>query len=119
MPIVNSVYKSQKLFASEFFCPSCLVIRAYEIKPMSREIILTSIPFMEADEPAHVVECKFCRKALDPEILTRSVQSLFRLAGTTKYKLDQGISPGFLKLQLMSDGLQESLAEKLISLAGH
>jgi hypothetical protein len=31
--------------------------------------------------------------------------------------LDTGISPGFLKLQLMSDGLNEGFAEKLISLA--
>ena len=119
MPIVNSVYKSQKYFASEFFCPSCLAIRAYDLKPRSGEIILTSIPFMEADEPAHVVECKFCKKAFDPEILTRSIQRLFQLAGTAKSQLDKGISPGFLKLQLMSDGLQESFAEKLISLAGH
>jgi hypothetical protein len=86
---------------------------------MSREIILTPIPFMDTDEPGHVVECQFCRKAFDPEILTRTVQSLFRLAGTAKHQLDTGTSPGFLKLQLMSDGLEESFAERLISLAQH
>ena len=119
MPIVNSVYKSKKLFASEFFCPNCLVIRPYELRPMSREIILTPIPFMDADEPRHVVECQFCGRAFDPEILTRTVQNIFRLAGAAKQQLDTGISPGFLKLQLMSDGLQESFADQLISLAQH
>jgi hypothetical protein len=119
MPIVNSIYKRKTLFASEFFCPNCLTIRPYELRPMSREIVLTAIPFLDADEPAHVVECQFCRKAFDPEILARTVQSLFRLAGAAKHQLDTGISPGFLKLQLMSDGLQESFADRLISLAQH
>ena len=119
MPIVNSIYKSRKLFASEFFCPNCLVTRPYDIKPMSGDIILYPIPFMEANEPGHVIECRSCGNAFNPEILMRNVQSLFRLAGTAKFQLDKGISPGFLKLQLMSDGLDESFAAKLVSLAQH
>lgn len=119
MPIVNSVYKGKKLFVSEFFCPHCFAIRPYDIKPMSKEITFSRIPFLEVSEPSHVIECQSCNHAFDPEILTRYVQSLFRLAGTAKYQLDQGISPGFLKLQLMSDGLQESYADSLIALAQH
>ena len=117
MPIVNSVYKSQKSYASEFFCLNCLVTRPYEIKPMSAEILLYPIPFMDSNEPSHVIECRFCRNAFAPEILSRSIQNLFRLAGTAKFQLDKGISPGFLKLQLMSDGLNERFVEKLIGLA--
>jgi hypothetical protein len=117
MPIINSVYKGKKLFRSEFFCPHCFVIRPYDIKPMSKEIVFCRIPFLEADEPSHVIECQICRNAFDPEILARHIQSLFKLAGAAKYQLDQGISPGFLKLQLMSDGLQESFADNLITIA--
>ena len=119
MPIINSVYKGKKLFVSEFFCPHCFGIRTYDIKPMSQEIIFYPIPFLEGKEPSHVIECQICKNAFDPEILTRHIQSLFRLAGTAKYQLDQGISPGFLKLQLMSDGLQESYADNLLTLAQH
>lgn len=117
MPIVNSVYKSKKLLASEFFCPHCLAVQPYELKPMSGEVRLFPVPFLEASQLFHVVECQACRNAFDPEILRRSVQSLCRLAGTAKTQLDKGISPGFLKLQLVSDGLNESFAETLIRLA--
>jgi hypothetical protein len=119
MPILNSIYKGKKSFTSEFFCPNCLATRPYEIKPMSEGIILYPIPFMDSNEIAHVVECQICKNAFDPEILTRNVQSLFRLAGTAKFQLDKGISPGFLKLQLMSDGLKESFANQIISLVLH
>lgn len=117
MPIINSVYKGKKLFVSEFFCPHCFGMRSYDIKPMSKAIIFCPIPFLEANEPSHVIECQTCNNAFDPEILTRYIQSLFRLAGAAKYQLDQGISPGFLKLQLISDGLQESYADNLIAIA--
>ena len=119
MPISNSVYTGKKLFASEFFCPNCFVIRPYDLKPMSQEIAFHPISFIETSEPSHVVECKVCRNAFDPEILQRNIQSLFKLAGAAKYKLDQGVSPGYLKLQLISDGLQESFADRLINLAQH
>lgn len=119
MPIVNSVYKSRKSFASEFFCPNCLVTRPYEIKPMSKELMLYPIPFIDANEPGHVIECQFCKNAFDPEILRRNIQSLFKLADAAKHRLDTGISPGYLKLLLMSDGLNESFADTLITLAQH
>jgi hypothetical protein len=119
MPIVNSVYKGKKLFTSEFFCPHCFVIRPYDLKPMSKEITFYPIPFLEANEPSHVVECQVCKNAFDPEVLKRSIQSLFRLAGAAKYQLNQGMSPEFLKLQLTRHGLKESFAENLITLAQH
>jgi hypothetical protein len=115
MPIVNSVYKSQKSSASDFFCPNCLVIRPYEIKPMSEEILLYPIPLMDGSEPSHVIECQVCKNAFDPGILMRHIQSLFRLAGKAKYQLDKGISPQLLKLQLISDGLNERFADQLIN----
>jgi hypothetical protein len=119
MPIINSVYKGKKLFESEFFCPNCFVIRPYELKPMSKELKFYPIPFLESNEPSHVVECRFCRNAYDPDILRRNNQSLFKLAGIAKHQLDQGMSPGYLKLRLISDGLQESFVDTLISLAQH
>jgi hypothetical protein len=119
MPIINSVYKGKKLFASEFFCPNCFVIRPYALKPMSKELTFYSIPFLESNEPGHVVECQACKNAFDPEILTRNIQSLFKLADAAKYQLNHGISPAYLKLQLISDGLQESFADKLIIMAQH
>ena len=119
MPIVNSVYKGKKLFVSEFFCPHCFVVRRYDLKPMSKELTLHPIPLLEANEASDVVECQVCKNAFNPEILRRNIQSLLKLAGTAKYQLDQGISPGFLKLQLLSDGLQESFADKLLILAQH
>jgi hypothetical protein len=117
MPIVNSVYESKNLFASEFFCPNCLAIQRYELKRVSREIYLSPVSLLEANQPGQVIECQACRNAFDAEILRRNVQSLYKLAGAAKYQLDKGISPGFLKLQLVSDGLKESFAEMLISLA--
>lgn len=119
MPIINSVYTGKKLFASEFFCPHCLAIRPYDLKPMSKDIAFYPISFLETSEPSDVVECQGCKNAFNPEILKRNIQSLFRLAGRAKYQLDQGISPAYLKLQFVSDGLQESFADKLISLALH
>lgn len=119
MPIVNSVYKSKKSFMSEFFCPHCFVIRPYHLKPMSKDIIFCPISVLESNEANHVIECQVCKNAFAPDILKRNIQSLFKLAGAAKYRLDQGISPGYLKLQLISDGLQESFADSLISLAQH
>ena len=119
MPILNSVYKGKNLFVSEFLCPNCLVVRSYDIKPMSKEITFYSIPLLEESIPAHVIECQVCKNAFNPEVLQRNIQSMLRLAGAAKHKLDQGISPGYLKLQLISDGLKESFADKLISLAKH
>jgi hypothetical protein len=84
---------------------------------MSKELMFCVIPFLEANEPSHVVECQECNNAFDPEILRRNIQSLLKLTGTAKYQLDRDISPGFLKIQLISDGLQENFAEKLITLA--
>jgi len=86
---------------------------------MSQEITFYPIPFLESNEPSHVVECKVCKNAFDPEILKRNIQSLFKLAGAAKYQLDKGVSPGYLKLHFISDGLQESFADKLITLAQH
>jgi len=117
MVILNSVYKGQKLFVSEFFCPHCFVIRPYALKPMSKELTFYPIPFLETREAFDVVECQECKNVFDPEVLKRNIQSLLKLAGTAKYQLDQGIAPGFLKLQLISDGLQESFADQLITLA--
>ena len=119
MPIVNSVYKGKKLFASEFFCPHCFVIRHYDLKPMSNELTLYPIPFLEKKESFDVVECQTCNNAFNPEILKRNIQSLLELVGRAKSRLDQGISPGFLKTQFISDGLQESVADRLITLAQH
>ena len=119
MVIINSVYKGKKLFVSEFFCPNCFVIRPYDLKPMSKELTFYPIPFLETKESFDVVECQACKNAFNPEILRRNIQRLLKLVGTAKYQLDQGISPGFLKLQFISDGLQESVAEKLITLAQH
>jgi hypothetical protein len=119
MPIINSVYKGKNLFASEFFCPNCFVIKPYEIKPLSKELKFYPIAFLESNESGHVVECKVCKNAFDPEILQRNIQRLLKLAGAAKYQLDLGISPRYLKLQLISDGLQESVADNLINLAQH
>lgn len=119
MPIVNSVYKGEKLFVSEFFCPHCFAIQPYALKPLSGELTFYPIPFLETKAASDVIECRACKNAFDPQILERNIQSLLKLAGTAKYQLDQGISPGFLKLQLISDGLQESFADKLLILAQH
>ena len=119
MPILNSVYYGKKLFASEFFCPYCFVIRPYHVKPMSKKMTFCVIPFLEKNEAVHVIECHVCKKAFDPAVLERNIQSLFKLAGTAKGQLDQGISPGYLKLRLMNDGLKEIVVDTLLSLALH
>jgi hypothetical protein len=74
---------------------------------------------LEPTEPSDIVECQVCKSIFDPEILKRNIQSLYKLASTAKYRLDQGISPAYLKLQLMSDGLKEGFADRLITLAQH
>jgi len=114
MPVLNSIHTGK-----EFFCPNCLVTRPYDLKPMSKDITLYPIPVLEANETNHVFECQACRNAFNPQVLRRYVQILYTLAGTAKCQLDQGISPGYLKLQLVSDGLKESFADKLIALAQH
>ena len=119
MPILNSVYKGKKLFMSEFLCPNCLVVRPYDLKPMSKEIVFYPVPFLETNDAHHVIECRACKKAFDPEVLKRNIQSLFKLASAAKHQLDRGISPAYLKLQLISDGLQEGFVDRLINLAQH
>ena len=119
MPILNSVYYGKKLFASEFFCPNCLVVRPYAIRPMSKEMTFFTIPLLETNETDHVIVCQGCKKGFDPEVLKRNIQSLFKLVGAAKGQLDQGISPGYLKLKLMSDGLKEVVVDQLITLAQH
>jgi hypothetical protein len=86
---------------------------------MSKEIAFCPVPLLGTNVPGDVIECQGCRKAFDPEILKRNVQNLYKLAGATKDRLDQGTSPGYLKLQLVSDGLKESFADQVISLAQH
>ena len=71
MPIVNSVFKSRNSFASEFFCPHCLTTRPYNFKMMSEQVLLSLIPGLSTSAPAHVVECRTCHYAFDPEILKR------------------------------------------------
>ena len=117
MPIVNSVYKGKQLFTSEFICPHCLVIRRYRIRPVSESAALSPVAFLESSEPTHVIECQDCKNAFDPEVLRRNIQSLFKLAGSARSRLDQGTAPGYLKLQLVSDGLKESLVDKLLTFA--
>jgi hypothetical protein len=117
MPILNSVYTGKKLLVSEFFCPNCFVLRPYEPKPISKPIAYYPSSSAGTDEPDHVIECQVCKKAFDPEILTRNLQSLLKLVCAAEYQLDQGISPAYLKLQFVSDGLKESFADQLISLA--
>jgi len=119
MPIVNSVYKGKALFASEFFCPNCLVIRTYKIKPMAKDMTFYPIPFLEPNEANHAIECQVCKKLFDPDILNRNTQSLFKLVGTTKYQLGLGVTPGALKLRLMSDGLKEAFVDSVLTLAQH
>lgn len=119
MAIINSVYQGKKLYVSEFVCPNCLVIRPYKLKPMSKGLTFYPIAFLETNEASDGVECQECKNAFDPAILNRNIQRLLRLAVAAKYQLDQGISPAYLKLQLISDGLQESYADKLIILAQH
>ena len=119
MPIVNSVFKSQKLFASEFFCPNCFVIRPYEITPLSQETNFCILPLLESKAVQDVIVCKVCQKAFDPEILARNIQSLLKIVGVAKCQLDRGISPGAVKMRLVSDGLQEHFANELITLALH
>jgi hypothetical protein len=119
MPITNSVRKGKKSFVSEFFCPNCFVFRPYELKPISKQTAFYAISFVGTNEPDHVIECEVCKKAFEPEVLTRNIKLLLKLVCAAEYQLDQGISPGYLKLQLVSDGLKESLADKLISLAQH
>ena len=101
MSIANSFYQSQNLFSSEFFCPNCRALRPYDHKRM----------------PEDMIECRFCKTSFDADMPMRCIQSLYKLAGTTKYELDKGMSPGFLKLQLISEGLNENFAEQLIRLA--
>ena len=119
MPIVDSVYKCKSLFASEFFCPNCLVIRTYKIKPMAKDMTFYPISFLEPNEANHAIECQVCKKLFDPDILNRNNQSLFKLAGAAKSQLDHGITPGAIKLRLMSDGLNEPFVDSLLTLAQH
>lgn len=117
MPILNSIYKGKKLFASEFFCPNCFAVRPYDVKPLTKEMTFNIVPFLESNEASHVIECLVCKKAFDPDILKRNIQSLFKLVGAAKGQLDQGIFSGYLKLRLMSDGLKEVVVDRLLTLA--
>ena len=118
MPILNSVY-SKKLFVSEFFCPCCFVIRPYSLKPMSERVTFYPIPSLGSNKAHDVIECQVCKNAFDLDILNRNNQSLFKLVLAARDQLDQGICPGYLKLRLISDGLQESFVTQLITLAQH
>ena len=86
---------------------------------MSKDLTLSPISFLESQAVDHVIECQDCRNAFDPQILDRSIQSLYKLARAAKRQLEEGISPRELKLQLLSDGLQENFVDSLISLALH
>jgi hypothetical protein len=86
---------------------------------MSERVTLSTVPFLESTEPTHVIECRDCKNSFDPEVLKRSSQSLFKLAGSARHQLNQGTAPGYLKLQLVSDGLRESLVDQLLTFALH
>jgi hypothetical protein len=109
--------KDQGLPHLEFFCPRCFDRRQYEVKPVSKDIPLFVIPLFEMQKLIELVECQVCKNGFDPNILKPSNQSLFKLVGTTRDELLHRSSPGALKLRLMSDGLNEVVVNKLISLA--
>jgi hypothetical protein len=75
------------------------------------------IPFFETHEADHVIECQICQYVFDPEVLDRNIQGLLKLVNAAKVQLNRGISPGSLKLRLMSDGLNEISVDKLLTLA--
>jgi hypothetical protein len=103
-------------FEPHFYCPKCFDRRQYQVKPVSKNIPLFIIPLFEARKPTELVECRVCKNGFDSNILKPSNQSLFKLVGATRELLHDS-SPGALKLRLMSDGLNEVVVDKLISLA--
>lgn len=109
--------KEQELPCLEFFCPKCFDRRAYMIKPASKDIPPFVIPLFEARKLTELIECQMCKKGFDPNVLKPSNQSLFKLVSATRDELLHRSSPGAVKLRLMSDGLNEVVADKLISLA--
>jgi hypothetical protein len=106
---------------TEFLCPHCLVSRPFETKRISKEITLYEIPILvfEMNERTRAVICRVCQNAFHSDVLKYNTQFLFKVAGAAKSQLDGGISPGYLKLQLISDGLKESFVDKLLTLAQH
>lgn len=92
------------LSVPEFYCPNCYGRRTFELKPASDVNIVCVIPLFGTRELTHVAECQSCKNGFDPEILTPSNQSLFRLVAQTRNQLLNGTPPGSLKVRLMSDG---------------
>lgn len=75
------------------------------------------IPLFETNERTQVIECQSCKNSFDSGILKPGNQSLFKLVAATRTKLLTGMSPGSLKVRMMSDGLREEFIDKLIGLA--
>ena len=106
-----------ELTVAEFYCPNCHTRRPYEVKPVTEVHIVCAIPLFGTDKLTHAVECQSCKNGFDPEILKPGNQSLFRLVAAARNQILTGISPGSLKVRLMSDGLKEELVDKIIMLA--
>ena len=105
------------LSTPEFYCPNCHARRIYELKPASEVDFICVIPLFGTGDFTHVAECQACKNGFDPEVVKPSNQSLFRLVAQTRNELFTGMSPGSLKVRLMSDGLKEEVVDKLIMLA--
>jgi hypothetical protein len=110
----------QKDFAQalpEFYCPNCQTHRSYLVKPIADVNIVCLIPLFHSKDNTQVVECQVCKNGFDPEILSLSNRSLFKLVAATRTQLLSGTTPGSLKVRLMSDGLNEDFVDKIIGLA--
>jgi hypothetical protein len=110
----------QKEFApetSEFYCPNCQTQRLYVIKPIVDVSMVCVIPLFHSKDNTQAVECQVCKNGFDPEILSPSNRSLFRLVAVTRSQILNGITPGSIKVRLMSDGLKEGFVDKIIGLA--
>jgi hypothetical protein len=117
--IQRSKLPQEASFGPHFYCPKCHAQRPYEMSPAATGFTFYSIHIFQPSNFDEFVVCQVCKNGFDPNILKPSNQSLFKLVGTTKYELLYRSSPGALKLRLMSDGLNEVVVDKLISLAQH
>jgi hypothetical protein len=108
--------KKKETVPLHFFCPKCDQLSPYSLKPASVDFTFYFIPLFEATTLHEFVVCQVCKKGFDPRILAPGNQSLFKLAWATKCQLSH-FSPEALKTKLVSQGLKETLIDKLITLA--
>ncbi len=110
-------WRDKTLSSGTFFCPHCNQIRPYKRTRPGYYFSLFFLPVIRVWKRSQFVECQVCKSRFDPKVLDSDSQGTFQLVASTRYALLHGTSPNEARSQLISEGIDANVADRLIEMA--